>query len=591
MFRCELAVTGTTGAEWLLLVLYTTLIAWIGSSFWISVIGAGHILARGRDAHAPSATALSAKTALGAPRVAVVMPIFHEDADRALDGLRAMYERLEARDVIAGFHFFVLSDSQDPAICAQEQAAWIRLCRRLEAGGRLFYRRRVENAGKKAGNLADFCERWGRRYDYMVVLDADSLVAEETLLGMVERMDREPELGLLQAWPVPVNGTTLFARMQQFAAAAHGRLIAAGLAALMGPSATYWGHNAIVRVSAFVESCGLPQLPGREPLGGDILSHDFVEAALLRRRGWRVRITVSPEGSYEEAPRNLLDHVKRDRRWCQGNLQHGRLLFVEGFTTASRLNFVLGIMSYCASPVWLAFVVTAVVVAADATHAQPDALRAWAATVGDVAIPHGAVWLIGLTAMLLVGPKLLGIITLAAAPSRRRAAGGVLRLTVGGLVEIVFTALIAPTMMLLHTEFVGAILSGRSIQWTPACRDGRGVDWPTAMRALGPRCLVGIGLTAAASWWAPALVWWMTPLVAGFATTVPLAVWSSRDTVGHWCQRIGVLRTPAEALPDATLHRLIELRRAGHRQSPTDAHPLVQELRTLGDTGPTASDS
>jgi membrane glycosyltransferase len=579
-FLDVLKIDGLTGSEGILLALYTALVAWIGASFWISAFGAADVLMSRRRSTSFDSAFASPHGVSDGPRIALVMPLHNEDAGRALDGLRATYESLAECGAIQCFHFFVLSDSGDAAACRKEEAAWVALCRDLEAGGRLFYRRRRENVGKKAGNIKEFCERWGRCYDYMIVLDADSVMAGRTILDMVQRMDREPALGLLQAWPVPVNGVTLFARAQQFAAAAYGRLIAAGLSRLMEEHATYWGHNAIIRTSAFMQSCGLPRLSGREPLGGEILSHDFVEAALLVRHGWRVRIMVDGEGSYEEGPPNLLEHAKRDRRWCQGNLQHTRMLFAEGFKAPNRLNFLLGIFSYCASPLWLAFIVTAVVIAARPVPLGAEALDAWLATLRDMHLSGGLPWLIGLTAVLLVGPKVLGMAVVAFEPARRRAFGGTLRLVVSGALEMLFTALIAPAMMLLHTEFVASILAGRSVKWNAQSRDGEDLPTIDAVRILVPRCALGIVLAGFACWWAPGLVWWMAPLLAGFALAVPLTLWSSRESIGRTARGIGVFLVPSETAPHPVIARLAELRSRASRGEQGLA-PLVAEMRTL----------
>ncbi|MCX7900639.1 MAG: glucans biosynthesis glucosyltransferase MdoH, partial [Methylocystis sp.] len=222
---------------------------------------------------------------------------------------------------------------------------------------RVFYRNRPENTARKSGNIADFCRQWGGRYRYMIVLDADSLMSGTTLIEMVRRMEADPRLALLQVPPVPVNRVSFFARMLQFASSLYGRMFAAGLAFWQQDTANFWGHNAIIRVRPFADHCGLPKLPGREPFGGDILSHDFVEAALLARAGWKVRLAWDLAGSYEEIPPTLIDYAKRDRRWCQGNLQHARLILAHGFKPLSRIHFAMGVMSYAASPLWLLFLI------------------------------------------------------------------------------------------------------------------------------------------------------------------------------------------------------------------------------------------
>src|SRR5690606_8517407 len=340
-------------------------------------------------------------------RTALVMPIYHEDPEQVGLRLAATYHSLAATGQLAHFDVFILSDSRDPDIVAREQALWDRLCRELDAGGRLFYRNRTENRGRKAGNIADFCRRWGGRYRYFVVLDADSVMAGPTLVRLVQLMEANPDAGLIQTVPRPVGGETLLARILQFSAGLYGPLLAAGLNYWFQNESNYWGHNAIIRTEAFMASAALPILPGSPPFGGEILSHDFVEAAFLRRAGWGVWLVPELGGSYEELPATLSDFVNRDRRWCQGNLQHLRLLTTKGLRPASRAHLLTGAMAYLASPLWLTLLLLTSLEAAraalipwdyfaDATSfgpAWPIARRAellglFAATLGILMLPR-----------------------------------------------------------------------------------------------------------------------------------------------------------------------------------------------------------
>lgn len=587
-FHDVLASDGLSSTEAMLLALYTLLIAWIGASFWICALGAYRLLVPRDDGAAAAFDENRADSEnLSQPPTAVVMPIYHEDAQRVFHGLRATYESLSRLGALEGFHFFVLSDSRDPAACRAEEAEWLHLVRALDAGGRIFYRRRRDNAGKKAGNIREFCERWGRSYRYMLILDADSVMNGRTIRDLVGRMEAEPRLGLLQAWPAPIEGVTFFARAQQFAAALHGRLMAEGLRWLMGPRATYWGHNALVRVSAFMQSCGLPELPGRPPLGGEILSHDFVEAALLLRNRWRVRITTDLGGSYEEGPPSLVDHAKRDRRWCQGNLQHARLLLAEGFPTICRLHFLMGIFAYLVSPIWMAFILLGVLVAGQRLNHQPSQplpeLSTPLSSLSSFEVP----WLVVLTATLLLGPKILGVLATLFRGPARRSFGGARQLIAGGVAEVVFSALIAPAMLLLHSAFVAAILSGRTVRWNPQRRDSVAVSLADAGRAVGLPCALASAVLVGACAWSPSLVFWLLPLLAGFLLAVPLIAWSSTSASGAWAWRRGLLRTPSEVAPDHVIRRLRQLRHsAGHASRAPASDPLLEEVRRIaGSTG------
>ncbi|HKJ88506.1 MAG TPA: glucans biosynthesis glucosyltransferase MdoH, partial [Gammaproteobacteria bacterium] len=315
------------------------------------------VLLRGRDPCWLSADAQGPPKEGRETRIALAMPIFEEDPRQVLEGLRATYESLEATGQIHRFDLYILSDSKDPETWIAEELAWNALCEAVDGYGRIFYHRRRNNWGRKSGNIGEFCQNWGLNYDYMVVLDADSVMSGDTLVSLAALMDANPGTALVQAPPAPVHQDTLFARIQQFASAAYGPLFAHGLAFWQLGDGNYWGHNAIIRVAPFLEHCGLPELPGKPPLGGEILSHDFVEAALLRRAGWAVWMAPWLGGSYEETPPTLVDHLKRDRRWCQGNLQHARLLLAKGFRLPNRIHLGMGVLTYVSSPLWLIFLV------------------------------------------------------------------------------------------------------------------------------------------------------------------------------------------------------------------------------------------
>jgi membrane glycosyltransferase len=289
------------------------------------------------------------------PKTALVMPIYHEDPERVFAGLRAIYQSLLDTGRVEEFEVFVLSDSRQPDVWLEEEVHWYRMCCDFNAHGRVFYRNRERNIARKSGNLEEFCHRWGGRYRYMIVLDADSLMCGSTLTRMVDLMEAHPPVALIQSPPLPVNHKSLFARILQFGSSLYGDIFTAGASFWQLADSNYWGHNAIIRIKPFVEHCGLPKLPGKEPFGGEILSHDFVEAALLRKAGWEVWLAYDLKGSYEELPPTLIDYAKRDRRWCQGNMQHVRMVFARGFGGLSRLHFLMGIMSYLSSPLWFLF--------------------------------------------------------------------------------------------------------------------------------------------------------------------------------------------------------------------------------------------
>src|SRR5882724_266898 len=290
--------------------------------------------------------------------VAVVFPTYNEGVARVMEGLRTTYVSLEQTGQIAGFDFFILSDSTDPAKWVEEEQRWCEIVRELDALGRIYYRRRISNEGKKSGNIRDFLSTWGRRYRYFIVFDADSVMRGETVVDLVRLMETHPQVGLIQTVPALVNAESLFGRIQQFANRLYGPIFIAGLNFWAQGFGNYWGHNAIIRTEPFMKYCDLPHLPGRKPFGGAILSHDFVEAALLLRANWQVWLAYDLQGSYEEAPQALVENAQRDRRWCQGNMQHGLVLFARGLRGISRVHLLQGIFGYLSGPLWLLFLLT-----------------------------------------------------------------------------------------------------------------------------------------------------------------------------------------------------------------------------------------
>jgi membrane glycosyltransferase len=324
MFRI-LHVGGLTPLELLVLALFSVTFGWIAIAFWSGVIGFTLNLA-GRDPLSLARLSTPAPQGDAPSHTALVMPIHNEDVERVAAGLEATCRDLPPISERRRIEAFVLSDSNDAATVDHEKAVMAALQQRLADRCRLHYRHRDSNVGRKAGNLGDFCQRWGRHYDFMLVLDADSIMSGDTIHALIAEMEANPRLGLMQTVPIPIRQDSLFGRANQFAAAVYSPMLATGLSFWQSDAANYFGHNAILRVEAFTQHAGLPELPGRPPLGGDILSHDFVEAALLRRAGWEVRMRTDLGGSFEEMPSQILDYAKRDRRWVQGNLQHLRLL-------------------------------------------------------------------------------------------------------------------------------------------------------------------------------------------------------------------------------------------------------------------------
>ena len=390
------------------------------------------------------------------------------------------------------------------------------------------------------GNIADFCERWGGDYDYMLVLDADSLMGAEAIRTMIGLMDANPRTAIVQTIPYPVGRDTLFARIQQFSARLYTPLLVEGLRFWQQAEANYWGHNAIIRIQPFVLHCELPVLRGREPFGGDILCHDVVEAALLQRAGWEIWLLPESLDSYESLPANMVDYAQRERRWCQGNLQHLGVLGLPGLGAMGRYHLGLGITHYLAGPLVASFAVLATLdYALGGSAARLLLLRGGTAWIG----------LLLVLGVALYGAKLAALVWTLASADRARAYGGRMRLLASAALEQVFAFVMSPVMLLFYTRYLVLLLLGLSVRWDAQPRDDRGVSWRESRR-----CMAWVGLLGAA--WAGALAWldggllaWGAPLFAGLLLAVPVTAWSSRATLGRAARRMGLFLTCDETGP------------------------------------------
>lgn len=545
---------GRQPLEIAILIFFAILFGWVTAGFWTAMAGF-MVLLFGGDRHAISRTVAGNAPIDEAARTAIVMPICNENVPRVFAGLRATYESLARSGGLQHFDLFVLSDSNEPDTRVAETQAWLQMCHAVGGFGRVFYRWRQHRIKRKSGNIADFCRRWGNKYRYMVVLDADSVMSGECLTTLIRLMEANPNAGIIQTAPRAAGRDTLHARAQQFASGVYGPVFTAGLHFWQLGESPYWGHNAIIRVAPFIRHCALARLPGRGSLSGEILSHDFVEAALMRRAGWAVWIAYDLPGSYEEMPPNLVDELKRDRRWCQGNLMNFRLVLTEGLHPAHRAAFMTGVMAYVSALLW--FVSLILSTALLAVHAlgepqyfvQPYQLfplwPEWR--------PERAIALLGTTAVLLFLPKIASVLLLFVKGARQF--GGALRLTLSMLAELIFSALLAPIRMLFHTYFVVAPLLGWTVQWKSPPREDAETTWGEALRRHGWQTLLGIAWAGGAYWLNPSFLWWLLPVVSALILSIPLSVYSSRASLGRRLRRAGFFLIPEESHPPRELRQ------------------------------------
>ncbi|WCT74002.1 glucans biosynthesis glucosyltransferase MdoH [Sphingomonas naphthae] len=517
------AEDGLQLSEVLLILLVLPLFAWITFSFVQAV--AGFICLATGTGHEmiPLPTGRRPKS-----RAAILMPIHNEGANEVMSRVAAMIRSLEKTAGGDMFDIFILSDTTDQEIRRAEAIAWAALAGDSKVP--LYYRLREKNVGRKPGNIADWVRRHGGGYEQMIVLDADSLMGGPTMVRMVTAMEANSGTALIQTMPVVAGARTLFARWQQFSARLYSPVSSAGLMWWSGSEATFWGHNAIIRTRAFAEGCGLPDLSGPAPFGGAILSHDLVEAALLRRQGWAVHMVELPE-SFEEFPPTPIDHAIRDRRWCQGNIQHLRLLTTPGLHWVSRLQLLMGASSYMIAPLWMLLIVAGALV-------PNQGGIAWFETPGMSRV-------LFFTVLLLLGPKLMGLVWTLIDNERRRSFGGTDRILASAVVEMPLAIVMAPVTMVTHLIMLWQIARGRAAKWSAQRRDAHRLEAGEAFSFYRVHMVVG-ALVLATMMWSGHSLWWTAPVALGLIGAPIFAMIASRRDWGLVLAREGLFVTPEE---------------------------------------------
>lgn len=542
----------------LMIVLFMLTFGWIALFFWSSIFGFTELL-RGRKIPGiiwpdPNRQPVS--------RTAILMPVYNESPQSVFANLLAMAKSLEKTGQQRFYDIFVLSDTTNPKVWIEEEETWMKTRQMMPADMNIYYRRRPINVARKSGNIEDFCQKWGAFYDFMIVLDADSLLTGQTMLTMTLLMETNKQTGIIQAPPMCINRNSLFARIQQFAGKVYGPIVSAGLAYWQVGDSNYWGHNAIIRVKAFMDCCKLPVLSGRAPFGGHILSHDFVEAALIRRGGWQAWLLPELKGSYEECPPSMIDFAIRDRRWCQGNMQHIKILFSKGLHPVSRIHFIIGIMSYLSSPLWLGFLLVGLSAALGRNIFPPEYFPTTYTLFPTWPIfdQIGVISLFVFSIFMLIFPKFLGLI-IYLRQNKASEIGGVFGAIKSVLSEIIFSALSAPIMMMFQSKFVFDIFAGNDAGWKTQNRDETGTSLAEAWQRHCWHMILGI-VTSLIVWkYAHGLFWWMLPITIGLILALPISMFSSREEYGIAARKHHYFIIPEEIKIPEILQEALKFRK------------------------------
>ncbi len=544
LMALALSAGGLGLVDFVILALFAVTLPWMVAGFWNAIIG--FLIMRFADPIAvviPVAAGIRGNEAVTAS-TAILLCIRNEPPDRMIRNLEPMLSGLADSGAAKRFHLYVLSDTSDAAIAAIEEARFAALTSHWRDRIAITYRRREKNTGFKAGNIRDFCERWGKKHEFAVTLDADSFMTADAVLRLVRVMQADPKLGILQGLVVGLPSTSAFARLFQFGMRLGMRSYTIGSAWWQGDCGPYWGHNAVLRLEPFIAHCQLPVLSENAMAGGHILSHDQLEAALMRAAGYDVRVLPEEELGWEENPPTLLEFIRRDLRWCQGNMQYWRFLVLPGLKPVTRYNLAIAILMFIGSPAWIGMLVLGTL------------SLALAETPGDFMRPDAGMALFVLVLVMWFSPKIASMIDLLLRPEARRAFGGTARFLANYVIETAFSILLCPILWFGHTIFLAGLLFGREIGWIGQTRDDHAVPPALALHNLWPHTLLGFGAIGVLAMTHPSAIPYALFLAAGPALAIPLAVVTALPAFGSTFARIGIGRLPEETAPPAALYAL-----------------------------------
>lgn len=512
---------------------------WAVLGFWNALIGLW-LLHGSKDAIsevAPYAAAGASATPLTI-KTAILLTLRNEDPERALKRIATVKESVDLTGEGNAFSYFILSDTNKPEVAAAEEAgveAWRAAVEASSPGSgqRIVYRRRTDNKGFKAGNVRDFCERWGNDFELMLPLDADSLMSGDIIVRMARMMQVYPKLGILQSLVVGMPSSSAFARIFQFGMRHGMRSYTMGQAWWTADCGPFWGHNAFVRIKPFVEDCDLPILPGKPPLGGHVLSHDQVEATLMRKAGYEVRVLPTEGGSWEENPPTMLDFAQRDVRWCQGNMQYVKLLDYPGLLPMSRFQLLWAILMFVGIPAWTIMIA---LLPFAALHAQ-SAPGFPAALAAGLYITFFIMYLM---------PKIAGLVDAVLTKGGMTAYGGPLRFFASAVIEFLFSFLQGAVSTIRTSIFMIGLLFGKSVTWGGQQRDATGISFATALENLWPQTMFGVIVCGALYVVSPTVLLWSLPLTAGYLLAIPFAMLTASPTLGRWMKKVGLCGIPED---------------------------------------------
>lgn len=541
-----LAVPPTSFGGIAFLALFAITMPWSVVGFWNATIG--FCLMRLSADPAAAVNPLAASVRGDEPvtaSTAILMCIRNESPDPVVRNLEPLMQGLVRAGVADRFHVYILSDSGLPEVVAAEEALFAPFADKWQNTIPVTYRRRPVNTGFKAGNIRDFCERWGGGHDFAVTLDADSYMPADTVLHLVRIAQANPRLGILQTLVVGMPSTSVFARVFQFGMRLGMRSYTLGATWWQGDCGPYWGHNALIRLAPFIAHCDLPKLPGDGPLGGWVLSHDQVEAALIRRAGYAVRVLPIDGVSWEENPPTLLEFSRRDLRWCQGNMQYWKLLGLPGLKPVSRFHLLFAIWMYLGSPAWMAMMAIGTVLLAlsEASAAQYVPVKAGPGTA-----------LFAITLLMTFAPKIASLIDVFLEEAKRRSFGGALCFAGNLVAEALFMLLLAPPIALTHTIFLIRLFCfRRGLSWNSQARESHAVPWRLAFAKLWPQTLAGLLVLGVVALKSPHDIVFALMGTSGLILAAPFAVATASPPIGRLFARLGVARLPEEQHPPEAL--------------------------------------